>query len=890
MKKLALVSFALLLGTGGGLRMQAQQTSLPLVEDIEEAGTNETAASEGEEAFESLMEEGMEEGGNFFEIQAGFYRSHPEARTQTTTQPTQENDDEVAKFKRWEWFWGQRVSRTGAFPRPDATYVEAMRYKAGHATPRKPTSTGGQWASMGPSNVIGNGIGLGRINAVTFHPTDPDIFWVATGGGGIWQTPNGGASWFPLTDNLPVMGMSDIAVHPTNPDILYIATGDAEANGTYSIGVLMSTDGGQTFAPTGLNWAVMDFLYIRRLIINPVNPNILIAASSNGIYRTTDAGVSWSLVAVGKYKDVEFHPTDPSIIYAASYSAAQIYRSADDGATWTKTSNFTNSQRVNIAVSANNPQLVEVLVAGNDNGMFGLYRSTNAGLTWTLHFKSDCISKNYLANSAKADACGGQGWYDLAFCLNPANANEMLIGGINTWKSSDGGVTFDLKTFWTPAGPGIGAKIVHADKHDLVYHPLLSNTVFECNDGGIAKSTDGGENWTDLSAGLAIGQIYRIGVSQTQVDNVVAGHQDNGTMIWKGTTWGRLTGGDGMDCAIDWKNSKIVYSSYVNGVLYRSWIPTGSTTTISDNIPGQPVGAWLTPYIISPNNDSNVYAGYKNVYKSANFGDAWTMLTTLNTNEDVVSLAEAPSFPGTLYVATNSSLYVSYDDGASWQEQAVIGDLNINGNITCVAISPNDPTIAWITISGYDATSKVLRTDNGGYTWTNITGSLPNLPVSTVVYQKDTDDMVYIGTDMGIFYRDNSMADWEPFFDGMPNVVITDLEIAYNTSQLYAATYGRGVWRSDLRVNVRNDAPLATATVALAPNPAQDRLQVRWIGEQGLPTAWHILDMTGQRLIAGTIAASTTDIGLGEIAAGVYILQVVDGQGNTMGRERFVKE
>ena len=223
---------------------------------------------------------------------------------------------------------------------------------------------------------------------------------------------------------------------------------------------------------------------------------------------------------------------------------------------------------------------------------------------------------------------GGQGTYDWCIAVKPDDVNTVFIGGVTTWKSTNGGTTFTANTNWTshPFYNISGVPVVHADKHALVYQN--NTTLFEGNDGGIYKTTNGGTSWTDLSNGLVISQIYRIGVSQTSPTTVITGLQDNGSKLFNSGTWSDVKGGDGMECIVDYSSSTYMYATYVQGQISRS-TNSGSSfpTDISANIPGgQPTGAWVTPYVISPSSSSTLFAGYDKVWKTTDRGNTWVAL------------------------------------------------------------------------------------------------------------------------------------------------------------------------------------------------------------------------------------------------------------------------
>jgi photosystem II stability/assembly factor-like uncharacterized protein len=746
---------------------------------------------------------------NFFEIRSAFndyWKERPIEKGQGYKQ-----------FKRWEYYWEQRVNKNGEFPSANILHDELQKYNLSHTvlkTTAAISATTANWAAKGPNTSLGGYSGIGRINCIAFHPTLQNTFWVGTPAGGLWKTTNGGTTWSTNTDNLPVLGISDIAIDPTNPNTIYIATGDGDAaynlqNGlgdTKSVGILKSTNGGVTWSSV-LTASVSSNILIRRLIINPSNPQILLAATSIGIYRTVNGGSTWSLVSSSIwFMDLEFKPTDPNYVYATTFSNsgnAQIYQSSNNGISWTQITSFSTYNRIKLAVSANSPNLVDAACVNTANGLGGLWYSANSGASYTQYFNAGGTCASNLLNSCAPGSlgCGGQGSYDLAYAINPSNSNEIWLGGINTWRSTDGGTNWNVRNFWTPGaticGSNPGVATVHADKHWLAFHPLNNSLVFECNDGGLYVTNNGGSTWTDLSNGLEISQLYRLGTSATINDKVICGLQDNGSKLFQTSSWNDVTGGDGMECIIDYTNSNIQYATYVKGLIYKTTNNWGSNSAIVQNTASAGVheaGHWVTPYIMHPTNNNILLVGKSQVYQTLNGGSTWSQLGTLpGATGNLVSMAYAPSNPSVIYVATYNEVFKTINGGASWT--AIATSTN---NITYIAVDPTNPLRFWITLSGYTAGTKVFYSNDGGVTFSNFSGTLPNIPVNCMVYQKNTNDGLYIGTDVGVYYRNASMSDWIFYNTGLPNVIVTELEISYNNNKLWAATFGRGLWNSDL--------------------------------------------------------------------------------------------
>lgn len=688
-------------------------------------------------------------------------------------------------WKRWEYYWQYRVNEDGSFPEAGITERNWNEYLRRNPVQNRVNEA--DWTPLGPLQSSGGYAGIGRVNCVAFHPTDPNIIWIGAPAGGLWKTTDGGSTWTTGFDNSVVLGVSGILISGKNPNIMYIATGDGDASDTYSVGILKSVDGGITWETTGLNWSVSQNRLIRRIIFDPDNENTLFAATSNGLYKSTDAGSSWNQLITGSFYDVKANPNPfTNTFYAAT--GTRIYKSTDDGNTFTNVYTTSSANRIALGVSNANPDYVYALASNSaNNGFLAMYRSVDAG----SNFTSQSSTPNLLGWSSTGSDSGGQGWYDLCMAVDPNNAEIVYTGGVNTWKSIDGGTTWTLRTHWSGAS---GVQTVHADQHCMEWQN--NSTLWLGNDGGIYKTTNGGVNWSDKSNGLMISQMYRLGVSQAD-SKVITGLQDNGTKL-KGNSgsWSDVLGGDGMECAVRPDNASVMYGSLYYGAFNRSTNGGNSWTNIKPSGAGD--GSWVTPFIIDPNAPQTIYAGFKRVYKSTNQGTNWTALGSSNLNTSPMNyLHVARSNSNVIYTGRGSSLYRTTDGGSTWSTRTVPGS-----NTVMLAIHPDNPDIIWAVRSNYTAGAKVYKSINGGSTWTNVSGNLPNLPVNCILYDESSNnDGLYVGMDVGIFFRDNDLEDWELYATGLPNAPVFELDIKYDTDEIYAATYGRGLWKSIKKYN-----------------------------------------------------------------------------------------
>lgn len=693
-------------------------------------------------------------------------------------------------FKRWEWFMEPRVYPSG--DRTEMMQAFSTYHQQNTNRQQKMNGSVGDWSLIGPSVVPSNSGGAGRLNFITFHPSDSNTFYVGAPAGGLWYTNNGGTTWNTATDNLEVIGVSDLLINPEKPNVMYMATGDGDGGATYSIGVLKSMDGGITWNSTGLVWSVSSGYKINKLLMSPSDTSYIYAATNGGIYRSTNAGDNWSQVQSGSFKDIEFNPNDPTIMYACG---SGFYKSTDSGFRFTQiTSGLPSSSVINrmaIAVTEANSNYVYLIAAAGssgDYGFYGFYRSTDKGSTFT----SQATAPNLLGWESSGSDVGGQGWYDLSIVASPTNANEVYTGGVNIWRTTDGGTNWVINSHWYGQN---GNPYVHADIHNLQYTPHNQSALFACCDGGLFKSTDDGISWDDMSNGLAIRQCYRIGLSATNRDLFLTGNQDNGTDAYQSGTWKRVLGGDGMECIIDYNDENYMYAEYYYGSIERSINGGISFSSITNSI--TETGAWVTPFIMDPVDPTTLYAGYNNVWKTSNRGITWTAISNFGSSSTLNALAVAASNTNYIYAATYSKIYQTANGGSSWTD--ISSGLPVSSaSITYIAVDPADADHVYVTFSGYASGKKVYETTNGGSSWSNISGTLPNLPVNCIVYEAGSNNALYIGTDVGVYYLDNSLSDWASFANKLPSVIVNELEIHYTSGTIKAATYGRGTWESPL--------------------------------------------------------------------------------------------
>lgn len=822
-------------------------------------------------------------------------------------------------FKRWEMEVLMHTDGSGE-PGDPTEYYQAC---VGSANARMPQNHNevqyNAWYPVGP-NVLPQNLtgymenGIGRINCVTFHPTNPNVYYVGVAQGGVWKTTNNGVSWTPLTDNLPITRISDIALDPNDPDsTMYISVGDFEyigfglylngrkRNTHYGLGVFKTTDGGQTWTQTGLTFLLTDgdASLIRKVIVNPANSNELLACGVSGMYRSTDGGTTWTQMNNGLFWDMQSDPNAPSTIYASTgwvlnsnLGAAGIWKSTNFGQTWTQLTTgmpATGSiQGVKLAIAPSDPNYVYAVTTDLNGGLYGIYKSTNAGSTW-----------NYIAPNLnilewdQGSSSGGQGTYDLGVVVDATNRDAIYIGGINLWGSTDGGVTFNPASHWTLSyGPTI-----HGDIHFLGRQSTTGN-YFICSDGGIYRtssivtqtwaSAQSGNPWSspwvNLNNGLQVSSFYRLSSSHNSADRLMAGAQDNGSFYYENNVWSTIFGGDGMDNYLDPLNDDMVIGSSQYGSFYRSFDDGLNDWGTYPNVNGES-GEWTSPIIADYNNPGTLYAGFQNVVMTVDNGDNWTAISNFpytNYPGEVVALAVSNSNSQVILAGRRvhyeynepASLFRTTNGGATWTD--ITAGIPDSLYYTSVEISENNANVIYVTMAGFSAGNKVFRSTNGGSAWTNISYNLPNIPVNCLKYIPGSGGDVMIATDIGAYVLGASSSTWVNQSLGLPNVIVSDIEFNVPMNKIYLSTFGRGIWATDLDVFTHAVNTIASpVTMNLYPSPNNGSFTIEMNGSAAMDEyTLQIIDVMGKVVYEEKLSGNSSYHVQFTGAAGMYYAHV----------------
>ncbi|MCK6640778.1 MAG: T9SS type A sorting domain-containing protein [Bacteroidia bacterium] len=822
-------------------------------------------------------------------------------------------------FKRWEMEVAMHTDGSGE-PGDASEYFTAATESARQRQPSDPNQVAfNAWYPVGPDYIPANLTGymengIGRINCIAFHPTDVNTYYIGVAQGGMWKTTNNGATWTPMTDQLPITRISDIAIDPNDPDsTMYISVCDFEyigfglflngrkRNTHYGVGVYKTTDAGQTWQSTGLtfNMTDEDASLICKIIVNPSNSNEVLACGVSGMYRSTDAGATWTNMNSGLFWDMIPVPGSPNTIYAATgwvatsnMGSAGVWKSTNFGQTWSLLTTGIPAtgtvQRVKLMMAPSDVNYIYAITVNLQSGLYGIYKTTNAGNNWNY------LSPNpNVLDGGDGSSSGGQGTYDIGACVSPTNRDQIFIGGVNLYGSSNGGTSFQPASHWTlNYGP-----TAHGDIHYLAVQPV-SNQYFMCSDGGVYKtnaivtqswsSANGGNpwqtQWTNLSNGIQVTSFYRLSSSRMSDGRLVAGAQDNATFYYDNASWSTIFGGDGMDCYLDPLDNNMIFGSSQYGNFYQSTDDGVSAWGISANVNSE-AGEWTSPIVADYNNPGTIYIGFENVMQSTDNGNTWNAISNfpfVNSSVELSALAVSNSNSNTLLAAKRiryelnepSRLYKTTNGGGSWTN--ITSGLPDSLYFTSVEISENNANTFYVTCAGFSGGNKVFRTTDGGTTWQNISFNLPNIPVNCIKYIPGGSGDVMIGTDIGVYVLNATASAWVNQSAGLPNVIVSDIDFNVPLNKIYVSTFGRGIWATDL--DVFTSAPTVEQTqpqINLYPSPNNGSFSINIAAENSNGNyTLEVIDVMGKVVHTQNLNGAGTHNVTFEGAPGIYYAHI----------------
>lgn len=668
------------------------------------------------------------------------------------------------------------------------------------------------WKIEGPNNIGG------RITCMAVSPTNSNVIYIGTPGAGIYKSTNGGVNWTAIFDNQNTLYVGAIAIDPNNTNIVYAGTGDPHIPFTVFIGdgIYKSTDGGGTWTNIGLTNSKI----ISKIIINPSNSNeIYVSANGNpivadnnrGVYKSSNAGATWSQILFINNQtgvsDIVMNPTNTAEVYATSYTcirnatvnirysnATRVYKTTNSGTNWNILLNGLPNTKVNrysICMSKQNSNKLYIAVSDSNFSMEGVYVTSNGGSSFT-NLGNNGISANY----------GNFGWYFSEIEVSPVNDNEVYIGGIELFKSTDGGNNWNLNM------PNWWNYIVHADIHCI--HFISNGVYYLGTDGGTYLTMDDGQNYADVD-NIPNTQFYRVEYNPHQPANYFGGAQDNGTVKGNSNTissWSRIYGGDGFQPRFDPVNPNIFYVETQNGGL-ASTIDGGNSFNANDNtIDPNDRRNWDMPYVLNKINSNIQYTGTYRVYKnSSGPADNWVPISPDLTDgiifderfHNISAIDNSNLNPQKIYVGTSdANVWVSQNDGANWTN--ITGTLP-NRYVTSVHASPNFSNNVYVTHTGYKYNSyipHIHKSTNNGASWTDISTNLPPAGINDVLIFPGNENVLFVATDVGVYVTYDGGGAWSRLGTNMPIISVWDLAYNPNQQKIIAGTFAKSIQTIDV--------------------------------------------------------------------------------------------
>jgi photosystem II stability/assembly factor-like uncharacterized protein len=764
-----------------------------------------------------------------------------------------------------EWFELQRAYPSSK-PAPLDALANAMASWRGTAdrSPRpKLAITTDRWISIGPQPIgVPNGLTYaGRITAIATHPTNANIIYAGSNNGGIWKSADLGTSWSPLNETLAFPAIASIAIDPVDPNLMYAVT----AARTYPSRVLRSTDAGVTWTESAITVSGRTLIYAGKIVVDPsragsANTSTVYVIGFSNVLRSDDSGRTFrsmlqldndqdftTLTAARApdaptIRDIALDPSQGSKVYVAvaepvcvtsacanATATMALYRSTNSGTNWTRGVIATAGQyivpnrrhteifgpytpRARVAVAKSNASVVAF--AFLDDGLVRprVFRSTDGG--------------DSFGEGAAPQAVAEFVW-PLALAISPTNANEMYVANNAVARTTDGGAT------WTRLGAP------HGDQTSLVFN--ATGTLLVGNDGGMYRFNSANSTFTAINNTLSITELYMVASHPTNPLMLTAGAQDNGGIHFRGALgWSIYHGGDGGDTVFDPSpNSNTVYSEIewffqpTDGsqvfLFFRCTI-AGTCATKNAGFNLNDAGPFIPKLAIDKTRPDSLWLTVERLYRTDNRAESWAAASpsvkdtqrcwsgtpgasgsACATGGYFTTVALAPSNTDVVYAgALNGDIWVSTNRGGSWRSTAgtTVAPLPVRP-VTHIQVDPSNPLVAYATYSGFNSAGQgnghVFRTADGGQTWTDISGALPDIPANTVLIDPDSATgsaprIIYVGTDIGIYrLTDVSPAAWQTFGNGMPFVPVTHIIYNATTRQLVAATYGRGIWTISTR-------------------------------------------------------------------------------------------
>jgi hypothetical protein len=710
----------------------------------------------------------------------------------------------------------------------------------------------GQWTNLGPGNVGG------RTRALVVNSSNPNVMYAGGVAGGVWKTTNAGMSWSAIADLLPSIAVNSLVIDPSDVNVIYAGTGEGYFNedSVRGAGIFKSTDAGASWSHlTSTN--TPDLYYVNDIVVSPNNNQRIYAGTGTGVWRSTNAGTTWTRVLntglVGGCLDLAVRtdqPTDYLLASCGTFDLASVYRNtnAEGAGAWTQVLAELGMGRTSLAIAPSNQAVVYAMASSIeggpfDHGLYAVFRSTDGGANWTARVRNtDPVKLNtvLLSNPIIAFfiACAGseieafvnQGWYDNVIAVDPLDSNRVWAGGIDLFRSDDGGANWGIASHWW-ADPSASV-YCHADQHAIVFHPgyngASNKTMYVGNDGGLFVTTDAraatgtGEDavcnqisnvpWSNLNNNYGVTQFYH-GAAYPNGTTYIGGSQDNG--VTRGSdggpnSWSTLLGGDGGYVAVDPTNTDVLY---VENILLSIQKSTDAGSTFADAVNGIAESfldfAFITPFVMDSANPQRLWTGGLFMWRTTDGAANWTQASDIVGGfASFSAIAVAPTNPNNVLAGTLDGFIHRTNIGLTSDENTVWPFAQPrDGFVSSLTFDPADANTAYATYSTFNtipADRHVYKSTDAGATWAGIDGAggtgLPDVPVHSLIVDPNSSSRLYVGTDLGVFVSLDGGANWARENTGFANVATESLSIngPAGAKSVFAFTHGRGAWRVPL--------------------------------------------------------------------------------------------
>lgn len=779
------------------------------------------------------------DGDNYFTL-----RNQAEAYFRNNDSLRSQEGSGYVDYVRWRWFWDDRIDQDGSYQTAIQRMYEYLDSQMSEGGQQGGGYTAG-WHSLGPivndhpenaSKAL-----MGLVQSLWVDTSDFMKIYAGSNSGGLFLTSDGGENWSSLTDQIGALGVKDIIVHAGNPDIIWIATGCQSMDRYYGYGVLKSEDGGVNWQSTALSPLPIpgySRVLITRILENPDTALCMYALGTriersepySYVFKTYDGFESVDTIFQknkAELLDIEFKPGESGTIYV---SGNQLYRSINAGGTWDSlTGNldlYDNCiiSRAEMAVHPSDPDVIMVIYESID--------TTNkfSPIYYRRLFKSENIGNTFqeIPDNNYEYPYYGIDYFKMELEISPVNPDEFYLGGRYLYKYQ---ITDD-----TSYNLEIPIPYHHDIRESKPRNIDSQDAIYLGNDGGVTRSPDGGNTWIDCSGtGLQITQFYKFGHADRS-PFIIAGNQDGNfnRFNYSSREWNKIRlVGDAGEMIIDPQEDNIMYAAKFcdDYAIYKSDDYGIEFTPLVDYDYLDSVFTNVNPFIMHPEQHQTLFLGLHDIYRSQDGGANWDTISRFTSDpgvwhsEVLKTIAISKSNPNVIYAGFANphwgypdhykKLVLTTDGGMNWQDITVRDHFHWWG-LTDIEVDPNDPARFWISFGQHEEYNRVIKYEQYGATYTDISVGLPQMPVNCLAYYESSnpeDPSLFAGTDAGVFYFDESSDSWIPFNNGLPLCLVTELEINYLSRSMIASTFGRGMWETSLPCDQSDPIVIASNTL-----------------------------------------------------------------------------